>query len=81
MSFLRAEVKTAMTLATIALQADGDSETKNRNQANARRAYDTIMHFRNRLNRAEVADPEMEELDSTIRLLKSALERLGESLP
>ena len=41
--FIRAELKTGSTLAHIALNSDG--EKRERNRVNARKAYDSILHF------------------------------------
>jgi len=70
--FLRAELLTARTLSNIALRSMSE-EKRNRNQANARKAYDAILRFLPRSNldveQAAEIKSKLEELESDLRLL------------
>lgn len=74
LTFLHTELDTGLTFAQIALHSPF-AETKRRNQANARKAYDMFLRWRKEtpMSRAEAA--EMQEKSSR---LESALKDLGE---
>ena len=73
--FFISDLDLAMTLARIASDSQEDSEKRERNQANARQAYDTISRIS---ARAVLSDKERQEVKEKLNQLKSALERLGE---
>jgi hypothetical protein len=76
--FLFAELQAGLTFARIASSAKRtSSEKRARNTFNARKAYDSILHFRERVS---LSDRETVKLKSGIRELKKALETLGEAL-
>lgn len=70
--FLRTELLTGRTLSHIALRSTSE-EKRARNQANARKAYDAILHFlpSSHLDAEQVAEIKykLEELKSDLRLL------------
>lgn len=67
------DLDTALTLVTIAEQTSNPSK-RNRNEANARRALDTILNL---YRTTELKQDERRLLDGKIADLKAALERLG----
>jgi len=73
---LKVDLDTALTFARIAEQDTSDAEKRHRNQTNARKAYDTIVHYTKRL---EFTAQERQDIADKLRLLKSALMRLGEA--
>ena len=75
---VKTDAKVGLTFATVASDAAAGSEKRTRNQANARKAYDTVLRLRNGLR---VAEAEMQELAVGLSELKSALEGLGELFP
>jgi hypothetical protein len=72
--FLKIDLDVALTFAETALHAQGDSEKKFRNQANALYAYDTLLRLRERvtLTRADAS-----EIEKRLQRVKFALEQLG----
>ena len=64
-----------LTFANLAAEADPGSDKRIRNQANARKAYDTVLTIS---RRTEMSDAEWRELTASLDELKHALERLGE---
>jgi hypothetical protein len=74
--FLRAELDTGFTLARIALHATHEDKT-NRNRRNARKAYDSLLHF---IPRATLAPEEADEIKSKLETLRSKLLELGEEI-
>jgi hypothetical protein len=73
--FIRAELKTGSTLAHIALNADG--EKRERNRINARKAYDSILHF---LPTSMLSDVELAEIKESLAKLQGDLQSLGEEV-
>jgi hypothetical protein len=75
---LRTDSRVGLTFAALASQAAEGSTKRMRNQANARKAYDTVLGVskQTRLNNAEA-----DELTEGLNKLKSALEELGEVFP
>lgn len=67
------DLDTALTLITIAEQTSNPSK-RSRNEANARRALDTILNL---YRTTELKQDERRLLDGKIADLKAALERLG----
>jgi hypothetical protein len=75
--FLKTEINVGLTLAKGASQAGDSSSKKVRNQAKARRAYDTVVRLSERLH---LNESEVEELNQRLEPLRSALQELGEPL-
>lgn len=76
LDFLRGEIHTGLTLSKIALETD-DEEKRQRNRANARKAYDSIMHF---MPRVFLADKEAHEIKVGVAELLADLQKLGEEV-
>ena len=76
MEFLRTELQTGLTLSKIALEA-ADQDKIDRNRANARKAYDTLMHF---MSKATLKAEDADEIRAGLAQLKSELQQLGEEL-
>ncbi len=76
LSFLRTELETGLSFSHVALSTE-DSEKVNRNTANARLAYDTALHF---LERVALTPAESGELDVKFAQLKAALKKLGQTV-
>ena len=74
--FLRTELRTGLTMARIALEAQSKNKV-DRNRANARKAYDSALHF---LAKATLTEEEAEEIRGMITRLKLALADLGEQV-
>jgi hypothetical protein len=74
--FLRCEIRTGLTLAKIALGTTRRG-TAIRNRANARKAYDAVLHFIPRVN---LSSDETGEIKSNLEQLKSKLLLLGEKI-
>jgi hypothetical protein len=73
------ELTTALTFARAALQAKNDTKRRRRNQANARKAYDTIMSLGKHLSLSD-ASGEDHAVEKDLDELKAALKQVGESL-
>jgi len=76
--FLRIEVETGLTFANIALDEEPGSEERIRNQANALKAYQTVLRLRDRVENA--GEETNRRIQNGLDQLKSILERLGEKL-
>lgn len=74
--FLRSEAITGLTFSRIALRST-DQEKTDRNRANARKAYDALLHF---LPRVSDTSEIWEEIRTTVAELKSNLQQLGEEV-
>lgn len=75
--FLRIDAEVALTFSSIASMAkDGDEEKKRRTTKAARRAYDTILRLREKV---ELTDAEETKLDESMQRLKKELQSLGET--
>jgi hypothetical protein len=75
--FLKADVETALTFVRIARQSKGDDPKRRRNQKNARRGYETILRFINRVT-LDVSDAD--HMSRKLQLLKAELQELGETI-
>jgi len=73
--FLQADSEIALTFSGIALQTS-DREMRKRRTQIARKAYETIMRLREKINFNEA---ERDRLDANLQRLKSELQKLGES--
>ena len=74
-TFLITDLDLAMTLTRIAGNSAEDSEKRNRNRANARRAYDSISQIK---EHALIATDDRKVVNEKLVELRSALENLGE---
>jgi hypothetical protein len=75
--FLKVDLDVALNFAKIALHSQSNRGRRTRNQANARKAYDTVIQWKNRL---EISREDAVEIDAKLRELRAALEQLGEKL-
>jgi hypothetical protein len=73
--FLKTDLDTGLIFASIALDAGEDLRKRQRNQANARKAYDTIAAWRRRF---ALTDVDAQYIEEKLGRLKEALLRLGE---
>lgn len=80
LSFLKTEVATGLTFAKAAMDSKDDSDRRLRNQANARKAYDTIVNWMARFSSSEAVRIDIEELEPELTELREALAELGEAL-
>lgn len=74
--FLRLDLQTALTFTGLALNTD-DPAKKDRNQRAARRAYDTILRF---MQRVTLTEDEARFFEENLPRLKGELITLGEVL-
>ncbi len=74
-TFLITDLDLAMTLTRIAGNSAEDSEKRNRNRANARRAYDSVSQIN---EHALIAVDDRKVVNEKLVELRSALEQLGE---
>jgi hypothetical protein len=72
--FLRVDLDTGLILAERARTAD-HLEDRARNLRRARHAYDVVVSF---LASATITHPDLHEIDSRLKRLRSELEKLGE---
>ena len=72
--FLRTEILTGLTMAKIALDSTHKSK-RERNRANARKAYDAVVHF---MRSSTLEGYEADEIKRGLAQLKSELMKLGE---
>ena len=75
--FINLEVEIGLTMIDMALGANRTSEKMVRNTRNARRAHDSVLHFRKRLR---FTSDEERDLGIKLQKLKSALHQLGEAV-
>ena len=74
--FLRIEIHTGLTMSKIAREAAYDDKME-RNRANARKAYDTVMRF---IPKLVLTAEEADEIKRGLAQLESDLRQLGEEL-
>jgi hypothetical protein len=72
-AFIAAELDLGTTFATIALSDPNNLEKRERNECNARRAYEEASRF---MQKTQLASDEREILDRGMRKLRSALNLL-----
>jgi len=72
--FLKLDLATALTFTGIAFSTQ-NPQLKERNRRSARRAYDTVVHLRGKI---EVSESDAEILKEGLRRLRSELRKLGE---
>lgn len=75
--FLFAELQAGLTFAHIAGSKTSATDKIERNRCNARKAYDSILHFRERV---ALSDPDVAKLTEGLSELKKALQGLGEAV-
>jgi hypothetical protein len=71
--FLLTDLDTALTFMDVA-DVTGLEETMQRNHANARKAYDTILHL---MKKVTMTAQEQEEMHNKLALLKARLVAVG----
>jgi hypothetical protein len=76
MEFINTDLDVALTFTKIA-QKSRNQETVTRNRANARRAYDTVLRY---LQRVSATAEASEQINTKLEQVKSALQKLGETL-
>ena len=76
--FLKIDLETGLTFANIALGEEPGSAERIKTQANARRAYETVLRLRNRIQIPTEAVSR--EIQNGLDQLRSALEKLGEKV-
>ena len=76
LNFLRAELQTGLTFATVALAAKHQDKI-DRNRVNARKAYDSFVRY---ASRVVLSDREQRELNQPLAELRRRLTKLGERL-
>ncbi len=69
------ELRVGLTFVKVALEARAGSEKRVRNRIQARKAYDTIVKFRNRFS---FTPADEQAINAGLAQLKSALEQLGD---
>jgi hypothetical protein len=74
-TFLITDLRVGMTFTQIASDALEGSEKRTRNQANARRAYDSVSGIS---HRASLSDEERDDVDGKLTRLRLTLVALGE---
>lgn len=74
--YLITDLNLALTMIRMASDANGDSQKRLRNRANARRAFDSVSDFSRKLL---LTVAEKEEVARKLGEVKVALERLGET--
>ena len=75
LQFVNAELDTGLTFARIALGAEGRAKI-DRNRMNARKAYDSALHF---LATTSLNAEESRRINEKFAALKSNLQQLGET--
>jgi hypothetical protein len=72
--FLLTELKTGGTFVELARQSVDNGKIR-RNRQNARKAYDSVLKF---IDRVVLSDGERSRIDDSLRTLKNSLKKLGE---
>ena len=75
--FLFTELQAGLTFARIALSSKTDDAKTERNRKNARKAYDSLLHFQGRIS---LSVEEKKKYEEGKKELKAALQRLGEKV-
>ena len=75
-SFLQTELRTSITFAQAALSAGDNSDKRERNQANARKGYDTLVRFTRKFS---LSPSSASDFADDLQRLKSLMQSLGES--
>lgn len=74
--FLRTELRTGRTFSRLA-RGSRDEHKKSRNRANARKAYDAVVHF---ARGANLLPDQESEVRTELEFLKAELQQLGEQI-
>jgi hypothetical protein len=77
LEFLRTELTTGLTFSKIALDETKDESKVERNRANARKAYNAVLHF---MPGTILSAAESQEIEARMAQLRSALQQLGEDV-
>jgi hypothetical protein len=77
LEFLRTELTTGLTFSKIALDETKDESKVERNRANARKAYNAVLHF---MPGTSLSAAESQEIEARMAQLRSALQQLGEDV-
>ena len=80
LTFLKTEIATGLTFARAAMDSEESSDKRSRNQANARKAFDTITEWFARHGNSKSFRIDMKELEPGFTELKKALAGLGEAV-
>ena len=76
--FLFTELQTGLTFAQVAqMTQPSDTDKIKINTANARKAYDSFLHFRDRV---ALSQEQVKEMEALLDSLKAALRGLGEAV-
>lgn len=73
--FIKTDAGCGLAFAEIAVRASNSSEKRSRNQAHARKAYDTVACWRHRLR---LSESDAGWLDKKLAELRAILESIGE---
>jgi hypothetical protein len=73
---IKVDLETAFTFATIANDADGDAQKRERNTYNARRGYDTVLRY---MKTAVMGADERTAINERAGELRDLLSGLGET--
>ena len=73
--FLKTDLETGLTFASIAVNAGDDLAKKRRNQANARKAYDTVLAWSRRI---VLTKTDAHQIEEKLGKLQAILRSLGE---
>lgn len=76
-AFLMTDLDSALAFAQLAMRLNIDPEVKRRNLINARKAYDTVVRLREKL---QLDSGQQSAFDEKRTNLKNALEQLGERI-
>jgi len=76
-AFLMTDLDSALAFAQLAMRLNIDPEVKRRNLINARKAYDTVVRLREKL---QLDSGQLSAFDEKRTNLKNALEQLGERI-
>lgn len=76
MAFLNAELNTGLTLSRVAM-GTRSQEKRDRNRVNARKAYDSILHY---LPGSHLTTSEADDFELKLHELRSVLKSLGETI-
>lgn len=74
--FLRTELIAGLTFSKIALQAKNNAKGE-RNRMNARKAYDTLLHF---IPETSLSVEDAKEINAKMAQLRADLQQLGEDV-
>lgn len=79
LGFVETEINTSFTFASLALDSLSDPEKQSRNLRNARKGYESALHFL-KIAENRCPDESTAQLANRLKQLKQALVKLGEVL-